>query len=138
MRSGFNAAEGWNRTGDLVRIDADDYVFPEGRLSDTINRGGEKFGPAEIEAVLRRHPAVADVAVAGIPDPELGERVGAAIVCRGELDAEAVRAFCSQHLARFKLPERIAFVEELPHTNLWKLSRRQIAELIERQRLDGR
>ncbi len=132
IRSPFNAESGWRKTGDLVRQDAEGYLYPVGRLSDTINRGGEKFGPAEVEAVLRAHPAVADVAVAGIPDPELGERVGAAIVRRGPLDAEGVRAHCRAQLARFKTPERIAFVAEIPHTALYKISRKQIAELIQR------
>jgi len=77
--------------------------------------------------------AVADVAAAGIADPELGERVGVAIVRSGVLSEDDVRAHCAQHLARFKLPERIAFVDEIPHTNLWKVSRRQIAELITRE-----
>ncbi len=131
VRSPFNAEAGWRRTGDLVRQDAEGYLYPSGRLSDTINRGGEKFGPVEIEAVLRRHPAVADVAVAGIPDPELGERVGAAIVRRGALSEEEVREHCRASLARSKVPERIAFVDEIPHTALYKVSRRAIAALIE-------
>lgn len=132
VRSAFNAREGWNATGDLVRIDGDGHVYPVGRLSDTINRGGEKFGPIEIENALRRHPAVADVAAAGMPDSELGERVGVAIVRAGTLSREEVVAHCREHLARFKVPEQIAFVDEIPHTNLWKVSRKQIAELIER------
>ena len=81
-----NVRPGWLRTGDLARHDADGYIYPSGRLSDTINRGGEKFGPVEIETVLREHPAVADVAAAGIPDAEMGERVGVAVVDRGADD----------------------------------------------------
>jgi long-chain acyl-CoA synthetase len=130
VRSRFNAQQGWNKTGDLIRIDSEGYLFPVGRLADNINRGGEKFGPIEIETVLRRHPSVADVAVAGIADPELGERVGVAIVRSGELDEEAVKAYCLEHLARFKVPERIVFVDEIPNTALWKVSRKRIAELI--------
>jgi acyl-CoA synthetase (AMP-forming)/AMP-acid ligase II len=133
VRSAFNAAPGWNKTGDLIRSDADGYLYPVGRRSDTINRGGEKFGPIEIETVLRRHPGIADVAVAGLADPELGERVGAAIVRAPESDLsrDEVVAWCREHLARFKVPERIAFVAEIPHTALWKVSRKRIAELIE-------
>ena len=135
VRSAFNAAEGWNRTGDLIRIDEDGYLYPVGRLSDTLNRGGEKFGPVEIETVLRRHPGVADVAVAGIADSELGERVGAAIVRApgADLSRDEVVAYCREHLARFKVPERIAFVDEIAHTAMWKVSRKQIAELIVRE-----
>jgi long-chain acyl-CoA synthetase len=133
VRSAFNAAEGWNATGDLIRIDEEGYLYPVGRLADTINRGGEKFGPVEIENALRMHPAVGDVAAAGIADPELGERVGVAIVRVGALTVDDVLAHCAEHLARFKVPERIAFVDEIPHTNLWKVSRRQVAELITRE-----
>ena len=61
--------------------------IPSGRLSDTINRGGEKFGPIEVEEALRTHPAVSDVAVAGIADDEMGQRVGAAVVARRARDA---------------------------------------------------
>jgi long-chain acyl-CoA synthetase len=133
IRSPYNATEGWNRTGDLVRLDAEGYIYPSGRLSDTINRGGEKFGPVEIEQVLRMHPLVADVAAAGIADDELGERVGVAIVARDLLSKEEVRSFCADHLARFKIPEHIAFVDEIPHTNMWKVSRTAIAALVERE-----
>ncbi|MEE2664916.1 MAG: AMP-binding protein [Myxococcota bacterium] len=132
VRSAFNAVAGWNRTGDLIRIDEQGYLYPVGRLSDTINRGGEKFGPVEIESALRRHPGVADVAVAGIADPELGERVGAAIVRvpGRDLTRNELIDHCRKHLARFKLPEQIVFVREIPHTALWKVSRKRIAELI--------
>lgn len=133
VRSSYNAVEGWNRTGDLIRIDSDGHLYPVGRVSDTINRGGEKFGPIEIETVLRQHPAVADVAVAGIPDPELGERVGVAIVRKAELGDDDVKDHCRAHLARFKVPEQIVFVDEIPHTALWKVSRSGIRELIVRE-----
>jgi long-chain acyl-CoA synthetase len=133
VRSPFNAADGWRQTGDFVRQDEDGHLYPTGRLSDTINRGGEKFGPVEIEAVLREHPAVADVAVAGIPDPEMGERVGVAIVRCGALSEDEVLAHCRSALARYKVPERIAFVDEIPHTALYKVSRRTIAQLIARE-----
>src|ERR1700761_5646270 len=75
-----NVTDGWLHTGDLARQDAQGYIFCTGRLSDTINRGGEKFGPVEVEEALRTHAAVRDVAVAGIDDEELGPRVGAAVV----------------------------------------------------------
>ena len=84
------------------------------RLSDTINRGGEKFGPIEVEAVLRDHPAIVEVSVVAVPDTEMGERVGALIVTSAPLTDDEVRTFCADRLARFKLPERIAFVERDP------------------------
>ena len=73
---GPRAPDGWLRTGDLVSIDEDGYLYPAGRMSDTINRGGEKFAPMEIEAVLREHPAIEDVAVAGVPDAEMAAGSG--------------------------------------------------------------
>ncbi|OBK16067.1 class I adenylate-forming enzyme family protein, partial [Mycobacterium asiaticum] len=88
VNSPVNTVPGWLRTGDLGRQDADGYIFPTGRLRDTINRGGEKFGPVEVEEALRSHPAVRDVAVAGIADQELGQRVGAAVVARTAVTLE--------------------------------------------------
>jgi long-chain acyl-CoA synthetase len=120
----------WRRTGDVVRCDADGYLYPAGRLSDTINRGGEKIGPAEVESVLREHPAVADVAVAGVPDDDLGQRVGAAVVLSKPVDLDALKGWCRERLAPFKVPERIAVVDEIPLTDVGKVSRRVIAELI--------
>jgi long-chain acyl-CoA synthetase len=122
---------GWLRTGDLARQDADGYLYPSGRLSDTINRGGEKFGPIEIETVLRAHPAVDDVAAAGVPDPEMGERVGVAIVAREPITADEVKAYCKERLAIYKVPERVVFVEGLPYSDTGKVVRRQLVELIE-------
>ncbi len=133
VSSEYNAQKGWRQTGDLVRVDTDGYIYPDGRLSDTINRGGEKFGPGEIEDVLRAHPAVKDAAVAGVPDREMGERVGAAVVLATPVDADTLREHCRAHLARFKTPEKIAFVEEIPRTAMWKISRKAIAELVERE-----
>jgi long-chain acyl-CoA synthetase len=122
---------GWLRTGDLARQDEDGYLYPSGRLSDTINRGGEKFGPIEIENVLRRHPSVDDVAAVGVPDTEMGERVGVAIVARRPLTADEVKAHCKEHLAIYKVPERVAFVDRLPYSETGKVVRRQLVELIE-------
>lgn len=120
----------WHRTGDLVRQDGDGYLFPEGRLSDTINRGGEKIGPPEVEAVLARHPAVADVAVAAVPDPDLGQCIGAAVVAREPVDTDDLRAWCRQHLAPFKVPDAVAVVDEIPLTDVGKVDRRAVAKLV--------
>ena len=125
-----NVTEGWLHTGDLARQDSDGYIFPSGRLSDTINRGGEKFGPIEVEEALRSHPAVADVAVAGIADEELGQRVGAAVVARAPVTLEELRSHCRELIAYFKLPERLAVVDQIPYSATGKVSRHQIATLI--------
>ena len=125
-----NVTEGWLHTGDLARQDSDGYVFPSGRMSDTINRGGEKFGPIEVEEALRSHPAVSDVAVAGIADEEIGQRVGAAVVARAPVTLEELRSHCRELIAYFKLPERLAIVDQIPYSATGKVSRHQIAALI--------
>jgi acyl-CoA synthetase (AMP-forming)/AMP-acid ligase II len=125
-----NVTEGWLHTGDLARQDADGYIFPCGRRSDTINRGGEKFGPVEVEEALRSHPAVSDVAVAGVADDELGQRVGAAVVACAPVTLEQLRSHCRELIAYFKLPERLAIVDDIPYNATGKVSRRQIAAII--------
>ena len=125
-----NVTEGWLHTGDLARQDADGYLFPSGRLTDTINRGGEKFGPIEVEEALRSHPAVSDVAVAGITDQELGQRVGAAVVACAPVTLEDLRSHCRELIAYFKLPERLAIVDRIPYNSTGKVNRRQLAALI--------
>jgi acyl-CoA synthetase (AMP-forming)/AMP-acid ligase II len=122
--------EDWLHTGDLAREDADGYIYPVGRLKDTINRGGEKFGPIEIEDAIRTHPAVRDVAVAGIADEEMGQRVGAAVVARYPLTLEELRSHCRELIAYFKLPERLKMVERIPYSETGKINRHQLAALI--------
>jgi long-chain acyl-CoA synthetase len=117
---------GWFRTGDMVSADAEGYLFPSGRLSDTINRGGEKFAPSEVEDVVRAHPAVRDVAAVGVADPEMGHRVGVAVVASAPLDIDEVRAFCKGRIANFKQPERLLVVDELPLTDFGKVDRKDL------------
>jgi long-chain acyl-CoA synthetase len=132
VRSPQNVVEGWLHTGDLARRAPDGYVYPAGRMSDTINRGGEKFAPSEVADAVRAHPAVADVGVAGVPDEEMGERVGVAIIVRDGDDAptlEQLRESCRGRLAPFKLPERLVVVDALPYNETGKLPRRAVAAL---------
>jgi acyl-CoA synthetase (AMP-forming)/AMP-acid ligase II len=130
VRTDQNVSGGWLHTGDLARRDADGYIYPSGRLSDTINRGGEKFGPIEVEEALRAHPAVSDAAVAGINDDEMGQRVGAAVVARQPVTLEELRSHCRERIAYFKLPERLMIVDRIPYNQTGKVNRRQLAELI--------
>jgi acyl-CoA synthetase (AMP-forming)/AMP-acid ligase II len=125
-----NVTEGWLHTGDLARRDADGYIYPSGRLSDTINRGGEKFGPIEVEEALRTHPAVSDVAVAGIDDEEMGQRVGAAVVADLPVTLQELRSHCRDRIAYFKLPERLMIVDHIPYSETGKVNRRRLALLI--------
>jgi acyl-CoA synthetase (AMP-forming)/AMP-acid ligase II len=126
--------DGWLRTRDLGFLDEAGYLFLAGRVNDLIIRAGENVAPAEVEAVLAGHPAVADVAVAGVPDEELGERIGAVLVPRSgaTLDPADVVAFARARLAAFKKPEVIAVVAEIPRSPLGKVRRPLVREILER------
>jgi long-chain acyl-CoA synthetase len=132
VRAAQNVTTDWLRTGDLASLDADGYLHPAGRMTDTINRGGEKFGPIEVEEVLRTHPSVRDAGVCGVPDPELGQRVAAVVVpvAGAAVDPDELRTFAAGRLARYKLPDRIVFADDLPYSNLGKVSRRRLAEVV--------
>ncbi|MEU4364035.1 AMP-binding protein [Promicromonospora sp. NPDC023987] len=122
-------ARGWLRTGDLVERSADGYYRVVDRLKDVFITGGENVTPAEVEAALRRHPAVADAAVVGVPDERWGE-VGHAFVVprRGELtDAADLEAFCRRELARYKVPRYFELVPDLPRSSLHKVMRSALA-----------
>ena len=111
--------DGWYRSGDLAEIDHDGYVSIVGRANDVIRSGGETVAPTEVELVLADHPAVADVAVVGIPDMQWGEVVCAVLVVAEGQPAptvEALRTHCRDRLATFKLPRRVEVVAEIPKT----------------------
>jgi long-chain acyl-CoA synthetase len=108
--------EGWFRTGDLATVSPDGYVTVQGRTRERILRGGYSVFPAEVEAVLLAHPAVAEAAVVGEPHPELGEEVVAFVALRegaGE-GPEALVAWCKEHLAGFKYPRHVTILDRLP------------------------
>jgi O-succinylbenzoic acid--CoA ligase len=121
--------DGWFRTRDLGSVDDDGLVTVLGRADDAIRTGGETVWPAEVESVLRSHPAVADAAVAARPDPEWGQHVAAWIVPASS-DAppsfETLRAFCREHLARYKVPKEITVVATLPRTTTGKVKRHEL------------
>jgi long-chain acyl-CoA synthetase len=108
--------DGWLRTGDLARVDAEGYVTVVDRIKDMINRGGEKIYCVEVEEVLCAHPAVLEAAVVGVPDPVYGEAVRACVVPRpgATVDPEEVRAWVAGRLARFKVPREVLVMEALP------------------------
>ncbi|HLE84396.1 MAG TPA: AMP-binding protein [Thermoanaerobaculia bacterium] len=124
--------DGWLATGDLGRLDGDGWLWIEGRREGVVVTGGENVSAAEVEAVLRAHPAVADCAVVGLPDPDWGELVAAAVVPRGPEAppaAEALAAWCRARLAPFKVPKRWRIVEELPRTPSGKVARAEVRGL---------
>jgi O-succinylbenzoic acid--CoA ligase len=125
---GAVSVDGWLHTGDLARFDASGRLEIVGRKSDTIVSGGENVAPAEVEAVLLEHPAVAEAAVHPRPDPEWGEAVVATVVLRDGLSVapEELRAHCAARLAAFKVPKDVGFAERLPRTPSGKLLRRQL------------
>jgi acyl-CoA synthetase (AMP-forming)/AMP-acid ligase II len=125
--------DGFFPTRDAGFLDADGYLFLDGRLDDVIVRGGENLSPGEIEDVLREHPGVADCAVFGVPDEQWGEAVAAAIVARpgAAPSADELRNFVRVRLRSSRAPERIAFRDALPYTETGKLLRRVVkAELL--------
>ena len=114
--------DGWFRTGDIGRIDADGFVWIEGRMSDMINRGGMKVFPEEVAEVLRLSPAVADAAVAGVPDDRLGEVPWAFVVSsEAAVDVDDLMSLCREHLAPYKVPVRIEVVGALPRNEIGKV-----------------
>jgi fatty-acyl-CoA synthase len=122
---------GWLATGDVVHRDADGFYRVVDRLRDLIISGGESIAPAEIESVLRGHPAVADAAVAGVPDETWGERPVAWVVASegSAIDPEDLRTYCATELARFKIPREFVVVEQIPRTSATnKVMRRVLAE----------
>ncbi|MCU1614283.1 MAG: AMP-dependent synthetase [Frankiales bacterium] len=123
-------ADGWLRTGDLGSLDEDGYLRVQGRLKDMIIRGGENIYPREIEDLLLTHPDVADVAVVGIPDAEMGEQVAAFVrpaAGRG-LDLDGPTVFCREHLAAYKIPRIWRTVEEFPQTASGKIQKFALRE----------
>jgi 3-phosphoshikimate 1-carboxyvinyltransferase len=118
--------DGWYRPGDLATIDADGYLRITGRVRDVINRGGEKVPVAEIEQLLYRHPAVAEVAIVAMPDPRLGERVCAFVVTAHDatLSFPEMQAHLdAHHVTKTYWPERLELVSELPRTPSGKIQK---------------
>ncbi len=124
--------DGWFRSGDLGRFDADGYVTIVGRSKDLIISGGYNVYPRDVEDVLRAHPAIADASVIGEPSAEWGETVTACVVVRDghTITGEDVLAFCSTHLAGYQRPRRIVFVEEFPRNALGKVVKTELTRAI--------
>ena len=99
-------SNGWVLTGDLGRLDTEGYLYVVGRSKDTIIRGGENIASAHVEAVLRAHPGVLDVAVVPLPNDDLGEEVAAAVVVRAGVTRDELRSFAARQLGKFEVPSR--------------------------------
>ncbi|MET0983773.1 MAG: class I adenylate-forming enzyme family protein [Steroidobacteraceae bacterium] len=124
----------WIRTSDLGCVDADGFLFLQGRADDAINRGGFKVLPADVEAVLRKHPAVADAAVVGLADSRLGHVPVAAVELRENVSAptaDELLQFAREHLTSYQVPSRVCIVAELPRTPSMKVSQPAVRALFE-------
>jgi o-succinylbenzoate---CoA ligase len=126
VAQGEYAPDGWLHTGDLGRLDGHGRLHVEGRLKELIVTGGENVAPLEVEQALLAHPAVADAAVTGRPDPEWGEAITALVVPRERVDSEALRAWCRERLAPHKVPKRVELVTSLPRSPGGKLIRARL------------
>jgi O-succinylbenzoic acid--CoA ligase len=122
--------DGWLHTGDMGHRDAEGYLYVADRRSDLIISGGENIYPAEVEAALLAHPAVAEAGVVGLPDAQWGQVPVAAIVLRSPAAESDILAALRAHLAAYKLPRRIIVLSELPRTASGKLQRARLRELL--------
>ncbi|MGA8258643.1 MAG: AMP-binding protein [Arenicellales bacterium] len=131
---------GWYRTGDLGYLDAEGYLTLTGRLTEIINRGGEKVSPLEVDSVLLDHPAVAEAVTFGMQDATLGEAVAAAVKLQPDSNCGArdIRRFLLSRLAPFKVPQRIVFVSELPKGPTGKTFRKGLLEHLQDVRVPSR
>jgi fatty-acyl-CoA synthase len=123
-----NGSGPWFRTGDMARTDEDGYFYIIGRYKDMIKSGGENIYAAEVEAVFREHPAVDDAALIGLPHETWGE-VGLMVVVLEEgqtASEEELKAFCGEHLARFKIPKKVVFAEALPYSSYGKVLKTEL------------
>ncbi|MGB1909554.1 MAG: AMP-binding enzyme, partial [Candidatus Puniceispirillaceae bacterium] len=121
---------GWFRTGDQGYFDADGYLKITGRLKEIINRGGEKISPLEVDNVLMEHPAIQQVVTFAVEDKMLGEDVAAAVVLAegASLSEAELKEYANAHLAKFKVPKHIRFLDEIPKGATGKLQRIGLAE----------
>ncbi|HIE02157.1 MAG TPA: hypothetical protein EYP59_18040 [Thiotrichaceae bacterium] len=122
--------EGWFHTGDIGRTDEAGYIYLVDRIKDMVNVGGLKVYPSEVENLLYQHPAIAEVAVYGVPEPLLGEQVIASIIPKSgvAVTTEEIVAFCRQNLADFKVPNLVELVESLPKGRTGKILKKILRE----------
>lgn len=122
--------DGWFLTGDLGYLDEEGYLYIVGRAKELIIRGGQNIYPREVELVIARMPQVQDVAVVGVPDQYMGERVKAVVVVRPNmtLTEEEIKLFCADHLAEYKVPRLVEFIDVLPRNSTGKVLKRLLTQ----------
>ena len=121
---------GWLHSGDTGTMDEEGYIFIVDRVKDMINAAGFKVWPAEVEEYLYRHPAIKELAVYGVPHPEKGEAVQAAVVLKegAAATSEEIISYCRENMAAYKVPARVEFIEELPKSTTGKILKRVLKE----------
>jgi long-chain acyl-CoA synthetase len=124
------AGDGWFKTGDAGYLDADGYLYIHDRVKDMIVSGGENIYPAEVENVLMAHPAIADVAVIGVPDDKWGETPKAMVVRQADVEVteQEIIAFCRERLAKFKCPTSVDWIDALPRNPSGKILKKDLRE----------
>jgi long-chain acyl-CoA synthetase len=122
--------KGWLHTGDMAYMDEEGFIFIVDRKKDMINRGGENIYPREVEMAIEGHPKVREVSVIGVPDPALGETVKAFIIPTepGVLTFEELKAYLKDKIARYKIPQVVEFVTDLPRTPTGKVLKKKLRE----------
>ncbi|HUT54213.1 MAG TPA: long-chain-fatty-acid--CoA ligase [bacterium] len=122
--------DGWLHTGDLGYLDEDGYLYLTGRLKDMIIRGGVNVYPADVERVLRAHPAVVEAAVIGVPDEVYGEEIAAVVVKKpgSPITAETLIQYCMDNLAPFQVPKRVVFTQILPKSSMGKIKKKDLKD----------
>lgn len=123
--------DGWFRTGDVVKKDSEGYYYVIDRIKNMYISGGENVYPAEVEHMIRQHPAVSQVAIIGVPDEKWGETGKAFVVLREEsqLTAAELTAYCLEKVAKYKIPKHIVFLDELPENDAGKIDRKRLKDL---------
>jgi Acyl-CoA synthetases (AMP-forming)/AMP-acid ligases II len=119
--------DGWLRTGDFVRVDADGFFYFVDRVKDMVKRGGENVALSEVERVINSHPAVVESAVIGVPERMRDVSIHAFVVNESHTSAADIQEWCRQRLAKFKVPDAVTFVDALPRTSVGKIEKRSLA-----------
>lgn len=127
--------DGWLHTGDVARLDEDGYLYIVDRKKDLILRGGFNIYPRDLEELISRHPAVAEVAVVGVPSERMGEEVVAVVVPRpdAEVTSGEILAFCQERLAKYKTPRAVVFLEAMPRNGVGKVLKKTLRDQVAEQ-----
>ena len=121
--------DGWFKTGDLLRLDEEGYLYVVDRIKNMFISGGENIYPAEVEKYLITHPNIREVAVVGVTDEKWGEVGKAVVVAQGDVSVAELKEFCQQGMARFKVPKHFVFTEKLPLTDSGKIDKKGLTKI---------